>query len=569
LPVVYYAGFAVLVVSAGAELARRSPSGWRLSLHAVALVVMLYGTAPLVYSQGRYSWLYKTVGVVQYVNAHGQLNRHIDIYQNWPGFFAFAAWFGKVAGVASPLSYAKWAQLAFELAALPLLYLIYDALSLSFRQRWLALLLFSAGNWIGQDYFSPQALGTVLSLGIMALAMRWLYLAGSRNDRRSPRTASATTLVSSPWLICATIAALYFVLTFTHELSPYILVVQLGALAIAGLLRPRWLPIALAVIAIGYLIPRFAFVNTHYGVLDSIGNFFRNAEPPAFVAGNVTGSQRFIERCAEVLSAGMWALAVLAIWLHRRSGRRVLGLALLAFTPVIVLAVQAYGQEGILRVYLFSLPWTVALVASVLAPGGEPTAKPAVKSAARPTAEPATEPASADRSVAHRRFAWDAVRGPLVLGVAIALFFPAFFGDDSFNRMTQAEVGSVTSFLDKAAAGPVFAAIDNAPLAFTARYNVFPLTRIFGSYSLMKKSPVTAGIVNKITYDALSQTNGRAPAYVLITPSMIAYNQAYRVTGAESFAILLSALAHSSHWKLILNKGGTIIYEMPPQAAAR
>ena len=45
---------------------------------------MLYGTAPLVYSQGRYSWLYKTIGVVRYVNANGRLNPAIDIYQNCP-----------------------------------------------------------------------------------------------------------------------------------------------------------------------------------------------------------------------------------------------------------------------------------------------------------------------------------------------------------------------------------------------------------------------------------------------------------------------------------------------------
>ena len=140
LSLAFYVGLWLLVVSAGAELARRRPSPWRMCLHSVAMVVVLYGTAPWVYSQGRYSWLYKTIGVVQYVNKHGQLNRHIDIYQNWPGFFAFAAWFGKVAGVATPLAYAKWAQLVFELAALPLLYLIYDALSLTVRQRWLALL---------------------------------------------------------------------------------------------------------------------------------------------------------------------------------------------------------------------------------------------------------------------------------------------------------------------------------------------------------------------------------------------------------------------------------------------
>src|SRR6266516_3225207 len=90
--IAFWAGVVLILVSAAVELGRDHVSGWRMALHAVALTVMLYGTAPLVYSQGRYSWLYKTIGVVQYVNVNGRLNSTIDIYQNWPGFFAFAAW---------------------------------------------------------------------------------------------------------------------------------------------------------------------------------------------------------------------------------------------------------------------------------------------------------------------------------------------------------------------------------------------------------------------------------------------------------------------------------------------
>ena len=104
LPPVFYAGIALLVVSASIELVRSRMSTWRMALHATALVVMLYGTAPLVYQEGRYGWLYKTIGVVQYVNAHGQLNPQIDIYQNWPGFFALAAWFDKVRRRGKPAS---------------------------------------------------------------------------------------------------------------------------------------------------------------------------------------------------------------------------------------------------------------------------------------------------------------------------------------------------------------------------------------------------------------------------------------------------------------------------------
>jgi hypothetical protein len=546
LPPAFYAGLGLLLVSAGTELARRRPSPWRMCLHSVAVVVVLYGTAPLVYSEGRYSWLYKTIGVVQYVNKHGQLNRHIDIYQNWPGFFALAAWFDKVAGVASPLAYAKWAQLVFELAALPLLYLIYDALSLTVRQRWLALLLYSASNWIGQDYFSPQALGTLLSLGIMAIALRWLYVANSSGNHRRSQQLTSAHLAASNWSVeqarrpavfCVILIVVYFVLTFTHELSPYILAVQLGALGVAGLLRPRWFGLILAAIAVGYLLPRFPYVNSKYGLVNSFGNFFGNVVPPKFPVA-VAASQRLLARCGEVLSIGVWAFAMVGAWMRRRSGRVILTLVLLAFTPVILLAVEAYGQEGILRVYLFSLPWTAALAALAIA--------------AKPEGSHRVE----------RTVGTAALRALLALGLSVALFLPAFFGSDRFVVMTKSEVSVVTSFLQHARGGVVYCANSDAPLADTARYNLFSLKSIFGNYGLIGQAPVRTDIATVIAAQALFYTHGRQPVYVLVTPSMIAYNQAYRVTPARSFPILLTALADSRAWKLVVDRAGTVVYEL-------
>ena len=567
LPVVFYAGIALFVVSAAVELARNQPSARRMSLHAAALVIMLYGTAPIVYSQGRYSWLYKTVGIVQYVDAHGQLNRSIDIYQNWPGFFAFAASFKGVAGAASPLAYAKWSQLVFELAALPLLYLAYDALSLTVRQRWVALLLYSASNYIGQDYFSPQALGTVLSLGIMAMALRWLYVGDSSEDRRADQMPHAgwagqgfpsqSPHSRRPWLIWATIVLLYFVLTFTHELSPYLVALQLGGLAVARLLRPRWLPIFLAVIALGYLAPRFTFVNHEYGLLKSAGSFFRNLRPPSSAAGGqVSGSQQLIEHCELALSVGMWGLALAGAWLRRRSGRAVLALVILAFSPFIALAAQAYGNEGVLRVYLFSLPWTAALAALALAPSpsqsGQPSSK-AIRLAVGP----------ADRRIG---LTLGALRVPLALGVALILFFPAFFGNDSFNVMPQTEVATLASFQQTAAAGPIYTIEGNDPLSDTARYDQFPVSAIFHSTSSADKTPVTRDIANMITYDALKYTGGKQPAYVVITPSDIAISQAYGLTSLSNIRILTDSLAHSPDWKLVADQAGTVIYRLLPTA---
>jgi hypothetical protein len=570
LPVLFYAGLALLVVSAGIELARPRPSPWRMSLHVVALVVMLYGTAPLVYSEGRYTWLYKTIGVIQYVNVHGQLNPSIDIYQQWPGFFALAAWFGKVAGVASPAAtYAKWAQLVFELAALPLLNLAYEALSLTARQRWIALLLYPASNWIGQDYLSPQALGTLLSLGVTVVALRWLYVNAPAEDHqpdqirylpwwKAPLARISARSVRSRALACAVIVIVYFVLTFTHELSPYMVAVQLGALAVAGLLRPRWFPLVLAAIAFAYLAPRFSFVNRNFGILNSIGDFFGNAEPQDFTAGVLPPNQRLVEHCQEALSAGMWVLAVAGAWLRRRSGRSVLALVLLTFSPFILLGALAYGQELILRVELFSLPWTAALAALALA---------SPRTVEREVTGYRASPALSVGLQRHLpKLTSAALRVPLVLGLALALFFPAFFGDDSYNMMPRSEVTAITSFLGDAAPGPLYIAIGNVPtLVNTGRYNLFPLVPIFGGgLTIAGTAPVTPGILNIVTNFAREQTGGRKPAYIVIAPSMTAYNQAYRVTPPSSFTTLLMALAHDHRWKLVVRQSGTVIYELPP-----
>lgn len=558
LPLVFYAGLAVLLVSAGMEFGRARPSAARLALHAIALVVMLYGTAPLVYKDGRYSWLYKTVGVVQYVSAHGSLDRSIDIYQSWPGFFAFAAWFDKVAGVGSPLDYAKWAQLVLELAAIPLLCTIYAALSLPVWHRWLAVMLYAGSNWIAQDYFSPQGVATVLSLGIMAVVARWMIVAGGRHRRDSeapgdepaagPHHASAGRRLRESAPFIAMLIFLFCVLTATHELSPYIVTVQIAALAIAGLARPRWVALAAAVIALAYLAPNFSYVNSHYGLLSSLGRFFSNFQSPSAGDGRPPESHTVIAGSADLLTAGVWLLALAGAWLRRRAARRTpLALLLLAFSPILVLFGGGYGNEGILRVYLFSLPWAAALAAFALAPPGGVRRAPL-----RP-----------------------ALAAAVPLALAVALFFPAFFGNDASNVMQPGEVNTVMAFLRTARPGPVFAAIDNAPASDTANYNEWPTGSIFDSPGFITPAEENPGIAAFLARTMVHHF-GDGPAYVLVTPSMTAYNAAFGITRPGSIPMLLSSLARSPYWQLVVSRDGTVIYKLtaaarhvPPGPAAR
>jgi hypothetical protein len=581
LPLIYYAGIALLVVSAVIELRHTRISEWRMAAHAVALVVMLFATAPIVYQAGRYSWLYKTVGVVQYISAHGSTNDKIDIYQNWPGFFALFAWFDKAAGVSTPLVYAKWAQLVVELAALPLLYLIYDSLALPVRRRWVAVLLYTSANWIGQDYFSPQAFGTVLSLGIMALAIRWLYTPRparllNRRRRHSGRRRSGPGAdyqrmqdsrprdggrwwsfpaeYSAGWSIavCAIICIIFFVLSASHQLSPYMVTVQLGALAAAKMLKPRWLPVLLGAIAVGYLVPHLGFVDSHFDLLGSLGNFFSNIKPPSQSITPVTAaSETFITHCCELLSVGIWCLAVAGAWLRRRSDPSVLALVLLAFSPLAIIAIQAYGNEGILRVYLFSLPWSAALAAGALVPS------PAVILAK-------TKWHRAE--VRHRNRGEGSVRILAALVVVLGLFFPAFFGDDNYNVMPAGEVAALTSFQQHSQPGPIYGALGNSPFLDTSDYNQFDtVTGVFGAGGVVTdKKYINSQIAMTILNTALHTTSRNDPLYIVIAPSMLNYNRAYSVVPESAFNVLDKSLADTPPWKLILRYEGTIIYELPP-----
>lgn len=570
LPLVYYAGVALLIASSAAELSRRQISKPRMVLHTVALVAILYGTAPLLYPEARYSWVYKTVGVVQYVNAYGHLNTAIDIYQNWPGFFALAGWFTKVAGLGTPLAFAKWAQLFYELAALPLLYLIYRALRLPTRHRWLAILLYSASNWVGQDYLSPQATGTLLSLGIMAIAMHWMYARSTarppgrllpgrliRNQDSGTKPSPLPRNLSVP-IIAATLV-IFAVLTFTHQLSPYMVTTQLGVLAVFGMLRPRWLPVAMAAIAGGYLMLRWSFVSSHFDLFKAIGDIFSNVSPPSFNRG-ASPSQHVIEWCSEALSVGIWVVAALGAWRARRAGRGVLHMVLLAYSPILLLIVLAYGNEGILRVFLFSLPWAAALVTYALLP-------------VRPRqANVNGQPIEAD----HFQPQFDLGRGRAALRVSIglavvlALFFPAFFGDDGMNVMPQSEVKTITAFLQHHnPVGVIYVAIGHGPFADTARYYQFPLRPIFGAHGLLTRRSFPRVPATTLARDAARRhtPSSHRSAYVIVAPTMQAYSSAYLTTPDSNFVALLRSLRRSRYWQLISNRDGTYIYGIRPKTA--
>jgi hypothetical protein len=581
LPIVFYVGIGLVVISTGWALAMARPSPVRLSAHLGVFLMMLYGTAPLVYSQARYSWLYKYIGVVQYINLHGRVNQRIDIFQNWPGFFALIAWFDRVAGIQSPLAYAKWAQLIFEVLTCIMLYFAFRALELTVRERWLALFLYAGSIWIAQDYLSAQALGTVLSAGIFALALnylsrtdeaKWLtwtrirlqpvsrFLRHSKDStaRTGPQVDESALLAVTrgssghDGAIVAALSLLYFVLVFEHELSPYVVLIQLGCLAAIGRIRHRWLLVLLMLIVVGYFAPRFTFVNSQFGILQSLGSFFSNAAPPLVSLGKlkVSSGITFSAHAARILTLVMWALAAVGAWRRWRDGRPTLALVLLAYSPALVFFAGAYGNEGLLRVFLFSLPWTACLVASAIKP------------------------------VAGGMTRWGAFRAPLALAIVVALFFPAFFGDDAVYVMSKAEVQGVSAFYQSASPGTIFVPDGNFPGDINGRYNQFPTVGLYGPGGILtpvnpaNPAPTTAAAITNVMrgeekklvkQEHLSPQLLEQPIYLILSNGMQTYGTAYGLFSPDKVQKLTNAFDQpGTGWIRILQNQDVTIFELAP-----
>ncbi len=368
-------GFAAPAFALVLELARGGARTWVLILALVALVVEVYATVPILYGTPEYAWVFKHIGITQALGTFGHINDPSNIYERWPLFFAGSAGLSALGHI-GPLTYATWAPLAFELADAVLLFGAFRLLVDDRRVAWLAVLLFEGLiAWVGEDgqsYYSPQAFAFLLWLGVLVLLLRWLRSSppvesqGGRLRRlRASLLVGSETVIEEQGRIRAAAVSLlvvvYFAIVAAHQLTPYLGLIAIGALTVLGLVRPRWLVVLLAAIAIAFLIPRYSLVAKNFGGLFSAFDPFANAAGKA--GTSAPGAETFTAFVVRALAAVMWLLTLAAIVRRRRAPGPILLPATLAFTPFAVLTLQNYGGEAIYRVFMFSAPWCALLIA--------------------------------------------------------------------------------------------------------------------------------------------------------------------------------------------------------------
>jgi hypothetical protein len=523
LPISFYVGLLTLVASFSVAVARRGTPTTLLALHVVVLIVMIHGTLALVYEAPRYAWVYKHVGVVEFIIRHGQVDQSIDIYHNWPGFFALSALATQLAGAASPLPLVAWAQLGFSLLDLAALVFVYRSLTLDRRLVWLGAWIFFAVNWVGQEYFSPQALTFFLSLVVLGVCLQWLPADLVGREQRTVATGI--------------VLALFMVIASSHQLTPWVLVAGVTALVVLGRCRPWALPVAMVLLAAGWVWLAYPYLAQ----LDLFGNFGHPGGNGQVVdLTNQSEGRVFVATVSRALTAAVWLLALVGVIRHWRSGLlrsgywALLAVAL-ALVPFSTVVAQSYGGEILFRAYLFSLPWMAFLAAAAFFPN---------RSAARSLAR-------ARRTAAALTMVSSLLAGGLLV---------AYFGLERANHLRAGEVAAAHRFYQVAPPGSFLLLVaPNFPTRLDANY---PDYRGY-SYdpSLLAMPGFQDRMLGPADVDAVArELAGYRHAYLMVSTSQAAYAELFDITPPGAVERLQQGLLDSPRFRVVYRNGDATLF---------
>jgi hypothetical protein len=548
LPPAYYVALAVLTCGFALAATRPQPRPFLMGAHVVALVTMLHATTSILYPEPRYAWTYKHVGVIDYVMAHGHVDRSIDIYQNWPGFFALNAWLSRTAGI-SPLDYAGWAQPFFGLVAVAVVVFALRGITRDARLVWSAAWLFVVANWVGQDYLAPQAFAFVLVVLVLGLAVRCAPFAAPPRTRfgwmavrtanrigqaclrgRAPRTRDAAPMPLTPRVALAVGTLLTVAVVVSHQLSPAVLILSVAALVVATWRPPLWVVAGLVAVEAWWLTLGYGFVSAHFKLFefdpsasarDSLGGL-----PGAALGANLS-------RLGVLL---MLALAAAGLVRRTRAGRWDGAAVVLALAPALVLLVQSYGGEGPLRVYLFALPWLALFAAAACMPR-----RGALSAAAR---------------------SWRLVAATVAVG-ACTLF--GLFGQEPLNYVTADDVAVSSWTLDHTPPGASLTVLaPNFPERVDGRYSdhldeIRDLLQVPGFGAYVRGERATMPTVGAF------MLRDHAPAhYLVLSPSQERYLRYHDAGTSADYERVTGALRASPELRLVYRHGDALVFALVP-----
>jgi hypothetical protein len=321
----------------------------------------------------------------------------------------------------------------------------------------------------------------------------------------------------------------------SHQLSPYLIAMNAGALVVLGLVRPLRIVVGLFAIAIAYLIPRYGQVQ-QYGLFSGF-DFFNNAQTNSPLAGASAG-RLLSGEVVQFLSLIVWGLAALAVVASWRRLGPVAAPAVLAFTPFGLLLAQSYGGEAIYRVYFFSVPWCAYLIATM---------------------------------VLQRRWLPRSMAGPgavLLLVGAVLGSLQARHGQLGFNQYKDTEIAASEYIYGHVEPNAeVMMAAGAFPNRFTANSGSFTTGKT-GSRELLSGDDGNELVRLQLTEADLPTINNSfeptRPTYLVFTKAMSAYLHFFGYAPDGLIERLQTTISGSPNWRIYYQNPDVVIYKYVP-----
>lgn len=393
-----------------------------LAAHVLTLILLVHGTPAVLFGTLRYAWAWKHLGIVDYILRHGSVDttiQNLGVYHNWPGFFGASAFLAELAGPENLIEISIWAPVVFNVANLLALRLLFRACGADRTRTWLALVFFFITTWVGQDYFSPQALGYVLYLVLIATVLR--------SFRRPPRLLAVLSPTRRTALPLALVTLLLVAIAMSHQITPMIAFLSLAVLFAFRQTRGWYLPVIAFVAMAGWAwtgARNYTLTNLT-DLLAEFSNPVANAQSTFDKSATIRGAQYLVSFAGRAVIVIVVLVAIVGV--VRLARRRQLdgSVLLLMLTPGALLFLTAFGGELLFRVFLFASPFLSYFAAAALTVGRRPGTRP-------------------------WRVALPAV---LLTSVLIPFFLLAYYGKDQQNYFTPDEVAAAQWIADNTVPG--------------------------------------------------------------------------------------------------------------------
>ncbi len=542
-------GALVLLVIAFVTDLRRGARSAAMTAHVVASIWMLFGAAPLIEGTLRLEASWRHLGIVEHIATTENVDRNIDAYFNWPGFFELMVLLQRLTGLSDLRVLAQWAPVFFNLMYIAPLHMMMRSATNDRRLIWLGIWFFFLTNWVAQDYFAPQAMGMFFYIVVLGVLLRWFapgrggwgWVArklAPREDEADPDELAGTQRAALIAIVVVAFAAMVSV----HQLSPFAAILGTGALVFAAGHRPRLLPLLMGVMAVGWAF--FLAEPFLSGRLpEMVASFLSLTEAASQnVNSRLKGSveHTVVIYLRLLATAALFGLAFLGMLRVRKHARAFAPIAILAGAPFALILMQPYGGEMILRVYLFALPFAALLAAALFLP--------------RPV-----------RVMSMR----SAMVISVVCLVLIGMLFLTRHGNERAESYTREDIAAAEFLYRVAPEGSlIIAAERNLPWKFVDYAdNRYRLVLELRPSEQQDHDPTLQDVID------ITNTIVARPAFIILTQSQRAQTALFGMTPDGTFDRLERELAASKRFAVIYLDGGARVYRMlepagPPRPPA-